>query len=628
MGYLTLRKPNGSELALVTPDGLRGISRAEQKQELLSTDTLSITVDSTIPLDISINDTLPVFGQLYTLNKLPTVSRDGRNRYRYDCEFEGPQYHLLRIVYFDTDTTGNALSSSFSLTGNLALFAQVLFTNMARVFSGSWGMGDVMYRTISGNVAPASESETKTLTFESENCLQVLQRLCTEYNTEFFIEYRPLEAPNRILHIAPAGTVKSDTFRYGQGNGLYNLTRQSSQQQDFYTRVYVFGGEKNLPSDYRGGFATRLQLPVPAGSPPTSYSPWDSYVENSAAISAFGLIEGTKVFETIYPHRVGTVTSFISAGATQAAFSDSAIGFDPYEIESVTVTGGVSKPVYKYIIPGLTPKVSFLTGNLAGYNFELSAFYPGTNVFYLNRFKDERGLEFPSSEPGSAFLIQPGDTYTLIDMRLPDEYVTASEEKLLAAGTAYLSENSSPKLDYTLVLDELYLQDKAGDTGPARLAEPPNFFDVGDSIRLVDTELNIDKNARVLGFTRDVIRPYRYTLTLGDAPKVSLVERILYQQVAIKRQAEAAPTVNQVSAQVKETVSTQVGIFRPTIKHTLTGIILPSGLTPLSPNAGPKRHELIAGVIQTIAAPNGGSYVQRKVTLIQGIAKTLFSTPR
>ena len=622
MGYLTLRKPNGSELALVTPDGLRGISRAEQKQELLSTDTLSITVDSTVPLDIGINDTLPVFGQLYTLNQLPTVRRDGRNRYVYDCEFEGPQYHLRRVVYFDTDTSGVALSSSFSLTGNLALFAQVLFTNMARVFGGAWGFGAVLFRNESGDSTPAASSETKTLTFESENCLQVLQRLCTEYKTEFWIEYKPLEAPNRILHIAPAGVTRPDTFRYGQGNGLYGLTRQSNQQQDFYTRVYVFGGEKNLPSDYRGGFATRLQLPVPTGIPPTTYSPLDSYVENSAGVAAFGLIEGTKVFEEIYPHRTGTVTANLLGNV----FQDDAIGFDPYEIEKVIVTNGVNKPVYKYIIPGLTPKVSFLTGNLAGYTFELNQFYAPINALYLTRFKDERGLELPSLEMGSAFSIAPGDTYTLIDMRMPDEYVAASEDKLLAAGSAYLAENSSPKLDYTLVLDELYLQNKAGDNGPARLALPPNFFAVGDSIRVVDTELGIDKNARVLGFTRDVNRPYRYTLTLGDAPKVSLVERILAQQIAIKRVAQAAPTVNEVKNEVKESVKSQVSATNQAIRHTLAGIILPGGLTLLPANAGPKRHELLAGVVKVTIPPGGGPPVRQILGILKGITKTLFST--
>ncbi len=550
---LTIKKPDGTPLPLIQAgSALRGYSRAEQKQELLNTDTFSLTIESAEPVDLVIGCTIAVFGQLYTLNNLPTVRRDGQHRFVYDLTFEGPQYHLLRVTFFDSTVAGNSLSASFSLTGNLAFFADVLFYNIARVFGGAWGLGTIAVPGESGNVA-GNLTATKTLTFENENCLQVLQRLCTEYKTEFSIEYRPLDAPNRVLNIAPAGSVLTDVFSYGQGNGLYTLTRQGVQGEQFYTRAYVFGGSKNLPVGYRG-FATRLQLPI-VGTPPTTYDPRDSFVENTGAIAAFGLIEGVKVFEEIYPRFVGTV-SYANNTEPVQYFADDTIGFNPKELESYTIgTDGYPILKFRYLVPGLTPKVSFLTGDLAGYNFELTDFAPNNGIIRIKPFTDANGLAFPSPDPASPFRVKIGDTYTLIDLNMPDAYVTAAESKLQAAATAWLAENGYPKLTYTLTLDELYLQGKANDFGAVPIDSPPNSFAVGDVIRVLDTELGIDKLSRILGFNRDAKRPYRYTLTVGDQVKQSLVEKILIQQAQIKVIAKEAINLTPKPAEVKQAVT-------------------------------------------------------------------------
>lgn len=587
MDPLILRKPDGTLIPLVNAVPLMGIDRVEQRIELLNTDTFSLSIKSTDPVDIGIGDTLAVYGQLYTLNQDPAATRDGENRFQYDLTFEGPQYHLLRVAFFDTDIYGNALSSVFPLTGNLQFFAEVLFNNMTRVFSGAWGLGDVFVPGESTNtgqpgaLVPGSQTVTKTLSFENENCLQVLQRLCAEWGTEFSIEYRPNDAPNRILNIVPAGHNLTDVFKYGQGNALYTLSRRPVQQSNFYTRAYIFGGSKNIPIGYRG-FATRLQLPLtgPVGSNP---SPSDTYVQDTAAIAKYGLIEGTQVFEDIYPHRTGTVTEVVD----QLAFTDTDVDFDPFAYDATEVINGQVRPIFTYQIKGLTPKVSFLTGQLAGYSFDLIKFFTNNFILQLKSYTDENGLVFPSPDPASPFKIAVGDTYVFVDMKMPDEYVAAAEAKLLAAGQAWLAENGAPSVEYSLELDEMYLQKQAGDTGAIPMANPPSFFTMGDSIRLVDTELGIDRMARVTGFTRDGIRPYKYTLTLGDTRKISLLQRILSKQTKISQLVGVGSTPSPgaiapaVKAELGAVKDTQTTLAHGT-KYSLALSTLPSGFRPTS----------------------------------------------
>lgn len=619
MAPLVLTRPGSDDIPVLALSPTRGINSAQQKVDLLNGDTVTIAITTAAPLQIALGYTLAVFGQLYTLNQFPQLVRKGETWFEYDIVLEGPQYHLLRVIFFDTDTSGNSLSSTFLLTGNLQFFAQVLFNNLVRVFSGAWGLGEVKAYNEAGALIAGDATVTKTLSFDNENCLTVLQRLCEEFSTEFEIEYRPNDAPNRILHIRPAGAVKSDQFQYGQGKGLYELSRNNVQNSPFFTRLYVYGSTKNLPYGYRN-YATRLQLPL-SGPAPTLPTPYDTYVQDNAAVAAYGLIEGTKVFEEIYPSRTGTVT----ASTGQLVFSDSSIDFNVLAIDHYDNTSGNPKPIYKYKIDGIAPKVHFQTGSLAGYEFEISGFDPATYSFTIKPYTDERGLVFPSPDPTSPFRISAGDTYVLVDIYMPTEYVEAAEAKLLAAGQAYLLDNMAPPFEYSVVLDEMYLQKRANDVGTIPLDSPPNFFVVGDSVRLIDTALGIDRMIRILGFTRDLNRPYRYTLTLGDVVKTSLLQKVLSQQATVKKVlrneglGQPSSPVNTVPAsekptkeEVKSQLETRMQAIQGGLNFTLFASILPAGFQPHNA-LDTDRHQLLVGLYdKPLTEPNANLLGQVK----------------
>ena len=86
--------------------------------------------------------------------------------------------------------------------------------------------------------------DTKTLQFNNENCLQILQRVCEEWNLFYQIASKTIS-----LHttVTDAGV----QFEYGKGLGLYSLVRRAVDSKNIVTRLWGFGGERNLPSDYK-----------------------------------------------------------------------------------------------------------------------------------------------------------------------------------------------------------------------------------------------------------------------------------------------------------------------------------------------------------------------------------------
>lgn len=478
MEQIIVKHRDNTPLLLNSRANISGIKKAEQKVGLLSDDLTEITVESATPLNFELGDTIDVFGKTYTLNLLPTIKKTGARKFSYDLTFEGPQYELLDVQFLlPDDTTGD------SYTGNLKDFLEVLLQNIRRIFPGKWVLGEY----------PA-DTEYKTLSYVGENCLSVLQNLCKEHNIEFEIEQ---SNGVKTLHIRKAGVNFPYTFRYGKTGGLYELTRKRINSKNVVTRLYVYGGSNNLGSKYR---YSKLCLPGKTKN--------KSYIENAAAIAAFGIKENTKTFDKIFPNRYGKVTG---KGSKYYAFVDSTMNFDLNEKDSEGT---------KWLIEGVNAKVKFTTGNLAGYEFDVHKYDHTTKTIELVPFTDENGMKFPS-ETSAAFQFQAGDVYFFSDINLPDSYKTDAETQLSTEGTEYYNQNCQPQAEYGLNIDQNFIKQFAGELTVV------NLFAVGDYIPVEDTDVGVNKAIRITGFTRDLLKPYKYSLTLGDSITQSTYTRII-----------------------------------------------------------------------------------------------------
>jgi hypothetical protein len=429
-----------------------------QEWELNGKDICRLTFKMPNAVDIRIGDYVLVDGKKYTFNTIPEFTKKGERHYEYNCTLESVQYELLKTIFQD----GNGLSD-FYLTGDLVFFVNHIITNMNRVSPG-WTAGPVK-----------GETETMNLQFSNEKCLAVLQRLCSQYSVNFKI------SDSKEISVDNFTQANINTFSYGEGNGLYELTRAVVTSKNLITRLYAYGGTKNIPSNYRN-YSSRLKLPT-------------LYIEKN--VDKYGIVEDSVTFDDIYPRFKGTVTSIVD----YITFRCSAIDFD----------------LNNQKMPGIAMKVRFNSGQLAGNEFEISSYTHSTKEIKLNPNNQEKaysnsGTLEPFALPNSFIHAGVGDRIVFIDIVMPETYITNGENEVLEKATELLNQNCDPRAQHELKIDPIYMKN----SGIVLLP--------GDYINVKDTYLNIDKNDLVVSVTKNLYITSKIEVKLSDsvAPQISL----------------------------------------------------------------------------------------------------------
>lgn len=480
------------------------ITSAKQTREINNGDTVSMTITSTNPQTFNIGDWIEVFGRIYKLNRLPKVKKDGALKYTYTLDFEGIQYDLLRAMYnVNIDTTNNHIQdvTGDALTGNLKRFMDVLIANANRVFPGTppvWSLGTYPEET-DGDV---------TMSFgESDNCLAVLQSICEKFKTEFDIT--TTDGVHFVINLGKVGQQMPTPFRYGKGGGLYTIERQNVSSSNVITRLFAYGSTENITCKYR---STRLLLP--------GANKAQSFIEHADAKALYGVCEAIKYFDDIKPTYKGVVTGIVADDVL--SFKDNNFPFDINEKDADGVTT-------KYLIDGMAAKIHFNSGNLAGFEFEIHKYDHATKTFTLVKETDERGNVFPSPS-STAFQIQPGDTYKIIDVAYPEDITNAAEIRLMETATEYLEQNCQPKVQYSVNVTREWLTRR--DMHTEGVTE---HFTPGDYIRIIDEGIGVDKYIRIRTVERDILDPYTYALTISDTVTISVVNRLISDEIAIDK---------------------------------------------------------------------------------------------
>lgn len=437
-------KRGNDTVVVISPD-----SSSNQTKEVMGGNLLNLQFSLNTMVQFKVNDWCTVYGENYYLNKLPVVKKTSSRSYEYSFTMESDYYQLARAQYMFLDSNNELQEGVFSLMGNADTFLDLLVKNANRIGSG-WTKGS------------AITTPFINMTFNSEDCLSVLGRLAQQFGTEYYLQGKKIYLDKRQKDTGV-------TLSNGKNKGLYEINRQILNDAKIVTRLYAFGSDKNIPGDYRD-YATRLRMTGGA-----------IYLEKN--VSIYGLIEAVVVMDDIFPQRIGKVTG--SDITNPFTFVDSAIDFD----------------VNTQLLPGTAAKVTFNTGQLAGYTFDIAKFDNTIKRFTINLNKDEKSIEVPST------LLRPqiGDEYVLVDVKMPDSYVVAAEAALTQRAQALLDVSSNPQFQLQVDCDPAYFRRKG------------LKIDIGDLIWIYDLAMGINQRIRVSAFTRAFDDEYNYQLTLADA---------------------------------------------------------------------------------------------------------------
>lgn len=565
---IIITQPNGNRVPMQNRRTATVITSAKQNWGLNAEDTVDITIESPFPQKYNIGDSITVFGRDYKLNRLPSVKKTGMHQFQYTLQFEGIQYDLFRVTYDLTiDTTTNELQDvqGDTLTGNLNRFMAVLIANANRVFPGKWKLG----------ACPDTIGD-KTLTFgESDNCLSVLQNLCNESNFNVEFEIEQAKGVYTINLHERVGQTLPFVFKYGKGRGLYDLYRENVSSSNIVTRLKVYGSTENITSKYR---ADRLCLP--------GRTKGQSYIEKAEMVAKYGIFEGRKNFDSVKPSFTGSVESKVD----EFSFIDTKF---PFDLNAKDSTGETL-----YLINGVSAKIHFNTGNLAGYDFEVKSYDHATHKFSLKKTTDDRGDVFPS-ETSKAFQFDKGNEYKVLDIAYSPDIEAKAETELAEVANKYYDQNCQPKVQYGLSVTKAYLQKLVGTNDSIT-----NVFAPGDFLHVVDADIDVDKAIRIKSFVRNILDPYDYTLTISDiTTNATITNRVISDLVELDKIVTINNLKDPTRARANWRSSREVMnmVFDPDGDY-YTDKIKPGSIDTLALSVGAKSMQF--GLLNTVFQPN------------------------
>lgn len=416
-------------------------------------------------LDIRLGDYIVVGSEKLYLNRPVNYQKADNLTHRYSASFEGEVYELYRIILRDEGR------KRFSYFGDPEELMLLVLENMNAAHPG-WTL----------NIDLPVAYEPQELSFDGDSCRVAMTKIMEAFKLEFRLVQR------EIIVRQDVGFESIYSFEYGRHLGMYSLIRESKNDTEVITRLYGYGGDKNLPASYRGG-ANELMFDADG----------NNYIE--ANVGIYGVREGVVTFPEIFPRRTGAITAVQANNVVR----DSTIDFN----------------LNDHLIGGVVAKIVFKSGALSGYEFDIEKYDHATREITFIPRDEVNGAVIPDT---GSFQPEPGDTYTLINIDMPEAYVIAAEAELLAATQNHHIKTKSPQVTYGLPMDEKYVRNN----GIA--------LSCGMRVNVKDTDIGLDETIRIYSISFPLVNPAMITAQIADSIPYTADERIKKDLAVVKNQ--------------------------------------------------------------------------------------------
>lgn len=417
--------------------------------------------------------------------------------YKYTLKFEAQQNHMKRFVCFWLG--GDNPEAVFHNTTDLESFGALIVANMNKHLGvENWSVGTIDVE---------NPKATKLVSFNGDKCWDILNTIAETFEVEWWTE------ENGDLVSLNFGKLERGTpEEFKRGDVVKSIPAKKGDDSSYGTRFYVFGSTRNLTSDYgqapQGGetnHVSEIRLRLPNGQ---------RYIDAIPNLDKSAIVEQVVFFDDIYPKNTETITSIET-------------------VDREIIEGQTDKAYVMYckdtpflpsdMIEGETLGATFTSGSLMGRNFELGINYkPETwkpEEGFDKKFEIIAQVETSGESqliiPNESLHPEPGDTFVLTGVKLPQQRIEEAEEELLKAGQAYAAKNSSDTDVYTC------------ETNPVYCTVNDKNYNAGQAVLLVDPRFGLDgRLSRIQGYEKKLYNEYIATYTIGDNTPYSRIGSI------------------------------------------------------------------------------------------------------
>lgn len=229
---------------------------------------LTINFKHEVPINFQIGDYIVYRGERFELNYEPGKDKQARpdtygEGFVYDSvKFNALQDELARAEFLDVVLNDNELH--YTSLPKFPFFVQTLDDLLDRIQAnldeqigaGLWkiysrnkdrsvqrGALASEWLSVYGEKTEDNIIESMSITVDSQTCWQALALVNEKWNVNFIVR-------GRNIYVGTTGIQANHIFKYGLGNGLYEIVQNADSDQSVVTRLRAYGSEKNLPSHY------------------------------------------------------------------------------------------------------------------------------------------------------------------------------------------------------------------------------------------------------------------------------------------------------------------------------------------------------------------------------------------
>ncbi len=458
---------------------------------------VTVTVESPYPIEFAIGDYLEYRGERFEINYDPGKIKSAPSYIKGDAfKYENIKFNsladeLTRCEFRDVVPSDNQIHYTslpkFTFYGGVRDLAGRIQANLDRTYPGKWTV------TVSDEYAGDKELNVSV---DNQNVWDALSILVNDFETYFTIN-------GRTITIGAAGIPAGHLFKYGKGNGLYEIEQNAEADQVIVTRLRAYGSERNLPHRYYHNLpnidrahadihavTSKAQLNNGAVDCVATFAFLDSYIDTQKCFKYTNADNETFYWLTVTLNG----KSYAASVDTSKSPQQIVLGYRPPkgysgssnwvlhkpDMDAITSGTSVAFDCYKPTAPGIV-EGQHVPNNMA-VNFLMLPGFPETT---LDPYIDSANIDALGVREGTVFF--DGSQEGLEEIYPSIEGMTA--EQLIAAGVPCIS---TGELDVLAGADQMTDDGigKINESGTQTDATPPTFkvtvkdlgFDINDYI--------------------------------------------------------------------------------------------------------------------------------------------------
>lgn len=229
---------------------------------------VTINFKHEVPINFQIGDYIVYRGERFELNYEPGKDKQARpdtygEGFVYDSvKFNALQDELSRAEFLDVVLNDNELH--YTALPKFTFYVQTLDDLLDRIQANlDEQIGKGLWKIYSRNMERSVQRgclasdwlsmygegtkdnviESMSITVDSQTCWHALALVNEKWDVNFIVR-------GRNIYVGTAGVKAEHMFKYGLGEGLYEIVQNADSEQNIITRLRAYGSEKNLPSHY------------------------------------------------------------------------------------------------------------------------------------------------------------------------------------------------------------------------------------------------------------------------------------------------------------------------------------------------------------------------------------------